>query len=250
MFALDIDEIDDVASRLKLVSRNKRNLYSFRDDDHWKEGKKNIRANLTSYLHEQGMTEPLGQITLVTHLRTFGHIFNPVSFYFIRGIEDQPLCAIAEVANTFNEQKLFVIGSEYFAKSQYREKQSKEFYVSPYSDLDTEFSFILSEPDERLAISINQSQKGKTYFFSSLVGERRELTDWNLLKYTLRFPFITLQIVGAIHWQALKLYFKRIRVRRKAANPELQKGKQVYLRKRHHFIDTAPKHRLKNELSI
>ncbi len=250
MFALDLDELDEVASKLKLISRNRPNVYSFSDDDHWKEGKEDIKSNLKAYLSSQGVSETPGKITLVTHLRTFGHVFNPVSFYFIRSKDDQPICAVAEVANTFNEQKLYLIKAKDFQDDQFEEKLAKEFYVSPYSDLDTEFDFSLREPSRKLAISINQSKDGETYFFSSLVGEERELTDWNLLKYTCRFPLITLQIVLGIHWQALLLYFKGLRVRPKAANPELQTDKRIYIQKRHHQFRTLTDRQLKNELNI
>lgn len=82
-FALDLDELDTVARRFRGISRNRFNLYAFRDDDHLRYGEADVRSNVEAYLRAQGLATPPGRITLLTSLRTLGYIFNPVSFYFV-----------------------------------------------------------------------------------------------------------------------------------------------------------------------
>lgn len=229
MFYLDLDELDAIDKRLRLVSRNHFNAYEYRDSDHHHPRTAPTRENIVSFLQGHDIAEKPGRIMLLTHLRTFGHVFNPVSFYFIDDQAGRPLCAIAEVANTFDEQKLYLIREPGLNGAAWQETQDKRFYVSPYSDLDTQFHFKLRRPADRLALSISQSQDGQPYFFSALAGERQPLTDRALLAYTLRFPLITLKVLGAIHWHALRLYLKRVPVRRKRSHPHLQTDKRPYL---------------------
>ena len=153
-----------------------------------------------------------------------------MSFYFVQDHAGDALCLIAEVANTFNEQKLFLVPKEKLAGGAYRDIHQKHFYISPFSDLDTYIHFNVRPPREELALTINESDGDTPFFYSSLEGRRRSLTQSNLVLYTLLFPLITVKIVAAIHWQALRLFLKKIPVRAKANQPELQKGVRPYLK--------------------
>lgn len=220
MFYLDLDDLNILDKSKHLLGRNRFAPYAFHDSDHHQVENLPIRESIEVFLNENGVHDEIGKIHLLTHLRTWGHVFNPVSFYFVFDNTGEAVCSIAEVGNTFNERKMFLLPSNSNGVSQATER--KEFYVSPFSDLDTSFHFRLSPPQECLRLSINQSKVGKIYFRSALSGTRAKLTDWNLALYALRFPLITLNIVFAIHWQAFVLYLKGIRVRPKAANPHQQ----------------------------
>ena len=230
MFMLDLDELDSLPGKLLLMSRNRFNIYSYRDADHFTQGKLTPRENVEAFLYSNGVKEPVGSISLLTHLRTWGHAFNPVSFYFVEDKENEPLCLVPEVANTFNEQKLYLLKSDKLAGDSYKDTQDKHFYISPFSDLDTRLHFNVKTPGENVSVSINESDTEGAYFFSFLVGQKKDLSNFNLLKYTLLFPFITLSIVWGIHWQALKLFLKKIPVRAKSSSPELQTDVRPYLK--------------------
>jgi len=232
MFYLDLDELEQLDKRIPILGYNRSNFYSLRDSDHFNEGAATLRNNVDNFLEKQGLREQRGKVYLLTHLRTFGHVFNPVSFFFVEDKQGAPLCLIAEVANTFKEQKLFLVSADHCHRGVYRDRQIKQFYISPFSDLDTHIHFNLHIPGERLAVGIHESQNGEGYFHSTLIGEARPLTTAQLLKYTLRFPFITVGIVLGIHWQALRIFLKKIPVRRKSAHPEHQTDIRPYLR--HH----------------
>lgn len=222
MFYLDLDELDKLSDNLKLFSRNRFNIFNFKDSDHLELSKKTTKENLTEYLKKNGITLNNPKIMLMTNLRTFGHIFNPVSFYFVFENE-KPVCSVAEVGNTFGEIKPFLLGTETFSDGQFHLKTTKYFYVSPFTDMDDDFDFRLSVPDEKLSISINTLKKNSRYFVSTLTGEKKKLTDLQLLGYSLRFPFITVKIIAAIHFQALLLWMKKLPYHKKTDHLELQR---------------------------
>lgn len=223
MFYIDLDELDHAVSSVHLMSRNRFNVFNFRDDDHAKLSCNSVKENIVEFLRSKGIHENVGKIFLLTNLRTFGHVFNPVSFYFCYDVQGKPLCAVPEVGNTFKELKLYALGREAFKQDSFRSKAEKYFYVSPFIDLDTMFDFDLRIPDASLDIRIDVYKEGDKLFLSSLTGKRKPLSDLNLLKYTLRIPFVTLKILGLIHFEAAKLYFKKLPYINKSKNPELQK---------------------------
>ena len=129
MFYLDLDEIDFLSKKLPWLSRNRFNVYSFNDADHLQEGAATVKENLLNFISNQSIQGTVGKIFLLTHLRTWGHIFNPVSFYFVEDDQGAPLCMVAEVANTFKEQILYLISKDSMSGGAYRDAQKKYFYI-------------------------------------------------------------------------------------------------------------------------
>jgi len=228
MFYIDLDEIDTIAKKFLLISHNRFNFFNFRDSDHIQlpankpDTTKNIKEQLLGYMASQGVNPAKPRIFLLTHLRTLGHLFNPVSFYFIYD-DDKPLCCIPELGNTFGEMKLFLLNHETLSDNRFLSRIKKYFYVSPFIDHDTYFDFQLSIPGDKLNIRIDDYKDDHRFFISTLTGERKELTNLRLLLYLLRFPFITIQVIGLIHWNALLLWLKKLHFHKKAEFPELQK---------------------------
>lgn len=234
MVCLDLDELDRLNSNLRWFSRNRRNLYEFRDSDHLIHAKgesDNVRSSIQAWLLEQGVPLPKdSRIQLVTLPRVIGYIFNPVSFYFVQSADGIPICALAEVGNTFGELKPFLVPIENYDSGSpstacFRRIAPKEFYVSPFTDLEVCFDFRFRIPGERLEIGINDvTTEGKTLLISALVGTKRPLTDSNLLRVTLQYPLMTLRVILLIHWEALRLWWKRLPWHRKGDQPERQRG--------------------------
>lgn len=225
---LDLDEAEMLHRSLRWFSYNRGNLFSFRDRDHMQFGKGSAKENVLEFLRRNGIDLTGGKVLLVTNVRMLGYVFNPVSFYYCYDAAGNPVCAVPEVGNTFGEQKPYLLRSEDRNERGFRKMMPKLFYVSPFIDLDTSFDFDLGLPGERLYVTINDHQNGKKFFLSSVTGEKKELTDGRLLWYLVRFPFITLQVITLIHWQALKLYLRRLPFRRKHEQPELQQEIAVW----------------------
>ena len=227
MFALDLDEIDAVAARTPFFSRNGANVYAFRDRDHLTlPGLEHagVKANIVAWLRQQGVAFPEGgRIMLVTLPRVFGYVFNPVSFYFCFDTAGQPLCAIAEVGNTFGEMKPYLI-RERTPHGVFWRLTPKHFYVSPFFGLNLTFDFRLRVPGDRLDIHIDDLDGDKRVLLTSLTGRRAPLTAARLAWFTLKYPMVTLKVISLIHAHAVALWLKRVPWHRKADNATNQRG--------------------------
>ncbi|HRJ09732.1 MAG TPA: DUF1365 domain-containing protein [Prosthecobacter sp.] len=221
---LDLDELDAFSESLALFKRNRWSLFSFFDSDHIPKGPASARENILAVMREAGVdTEEVARVRLLTFPRVLGHIFNPVCFYYAYDAEENPVCAVAEVTNTFHEQKPYVLtGMDW--KDRFRLVTPKHFYVSPFSGLDLEFDFKLRLPGEALEIHVDERDDAGLVLLSVLTGKRRELTDASLLACAVKYPLLTLRVVFLIHWHALRLWMKKLAVHRKAADPHLQTG--------------------------
>jgi uncharacterized protein len=223
-FFIDLDELPLLNAKIPLFSHHRWNLYRLLDRDHLHRYEGGIASNVRHYVEEHGYRGTIGRICLLTQVRIAGYVFNPASFYFGYDTEGKPAFVLAEVTNTYREMKMYLIHGEALGKRLIRETLPKEFYISPFSDLDIDLDFRLRFPDEHLSIRIDDQKQGKGFFRADLVGQRRELSNARLIWYLFRYPFLTFAVVFGIHWHALILFCKKVPVRRKAAFPELQKG--------------------------
>ncbi len=222
---LDLDELDHLSAQLKLLKRNKWSLFSFFDSDHLDKGQGTAKENVLQLLAEEGVdVAPIAKVFLLSFPRVLGYIFNPVCFYYCFDAQDRPLCAVAEVTNTYHEQKPYVLRDLDGGGEQWRLTTPKYFYVSPFFNLSLSFDFKLKIPAEHLEIHIDDRDGDSRVLLTTLTGKRRDLTDAGLLACAIKYPLLTLRVIFLIHWQAFKLWLKRLPVHSKAAQPELQRG--------------------------
>ena len=224
MFYLDLDELDQAARNVFLFSHNRRNLYSFCDADHEPAGPAPLKQRVLAHLRQEGVPRrPDTKIMLLTLPRMAGYIFNPISIYYCFAGDGKPFAAVAEVGNTFREIKLYLLRPDTLGTNgTFSLVAPKHFYVSPFSSLQLNFDFRLATPGAKLDIRIDAHDDIKPVLISTLTGRRAELTNRNLAWFTLKYPFITLKVIGLIHWHALKLWLKKIPFYRKTENLALQ----------------------------
>jgi uncharacterized protein len=223
MFCVDLTELPSLSKRLCGFSHNRWNIFSIDDRDHVDLGHLGgIRANFIAWLAEQGVACPDdATIQLLTFPRVLGYGFNPVSFYDVRSNTGEPIIAVAEVVNTFREMKLYAMGHR-TPEGVWERRVAKNFYVSPFSDPGDEFDFKLGDPGASWRVAIDSYAGDERYLLSAIQGERRTLTTGRLLWYGLKYPLLSLKIIGLIHWHALLLWMKRVPFFRKHDRPEAQ----------------------------
>lgn len=225
MFYLDLDELSGLDAGCKFFSNETFNLFSFYQNDHLKDGAVGpLKERLIDRLEQEGVRGPFGKIYLLTYPRVLGYVFNPVSFYFVfsDGPAPRAVAAIAEVGNTFDEMKVYVL-NESDENNNFRLVTTKHFYVSPYGKLDEKFDFILPLPDEALKICVDTlNESGEKILIASLSGKKRPLSDEQMLRFFFMYPLVTLKVIGMIHYHALLLYLKRVPFIAKEKSPHLQ----------------------------
>jgi uncharacterized protein len=204
--ALDLDELDEVDRRIRLISRNRRNVVEFRDADHWPEPASDLRRSVLDHLRAEG-EDPAGwRITLVTNPRVLGYVFNPASFYLCRDRAGVLQVVVVEVHNTPHlERHLYTLRSG-TPGPRFVASMDKDFYVSPFIDMDGRYTVHVQDDPSRLRIAINERQDGAPLLATSLVLERRPLTDRSLLRMLLRHPLSTQRTVGLIYLHAWRLW--------------------------------------------
>lgn len=219
---LDLDELDELDARLRLFTRNRRGLFAFFDRDHIVRDGASAKAGVLEILAARGVdTAAIARVRLLTFPRILGYLFNPVCFYYCFDAQERPVCAVAEVTNTFREQKPYVLTRR--EGEGFRLETPKHFYVSPFFGLDVCFDFQLGLPGERLDIRVDDRDAGQRVLLTRLSGRRRPLTDRHLLVRLFTYPLLTLRVITLIHWHALRLWLKRLHVHRKRDQPELQR---------------------------
>lgn len=194
----------------RLFSRNKRNLFALYDSDHGgapKEGRGAPWAR--SVLEEHGL-EISGKILLLTQPRVLGHVFNPVSFWLCYDTEQVLRVVIAEVTNTFGQRHSYLCHHDDLRAIEPSDKlvARKIFHVSPFQPIEGEYQFRFDIRDDRIGIWIDLTH-AKGGLTATLTGKRAPLTNGAILKSVFRRPFGARRVVVLIHWQALKLWFKR-----------------------------------------
>ena len=212
-FYLDLGELDEAARKLKIFGVNRPNIYSLRDRDHLQYGPRErpIADNVREFLERAGC--PLdegGAIRMLCFPRMLGYTFNPITIYFCFRADGTPQASVVQVGNTFRELKPYLVPLAQNGKCDFEVRVPKEYYVSPFSPVDLDFHFRLHLPDENLRVFIDDYDAEGKVLVSTLTGKRRELTLANLARFTAKFPFITLKVIGLIHWQAFRLWLKGV----------------------------------------
>lgn len=216
--ALDLDELDVVEGALRLLSRNRRNVLEFRDADHWPEPATDLRASVFAHLRSEGEDPSDWQITLVTNPRILGYVFNPASFYLCRDAGGALRVVVVEVHNTHLERHRYTLRQDPSqprrGDDRFRGAMDKDFYVSPFIDMEGQYTVHVHDEPSRLRIAINERQGAAPVLATSLVLVRRPLTDRMLVRMLIRHPLMTQRTMGLIHWHAIKLWRKGVRFQR------------------------------------
>lgn len=211
---LDLDEIGSIAGQLKLFSHNRFNIVSFHDADHGDGSSVALRIQIGELLRTAGMSSEFGRIELLCMPRIFGYGFNPLSVYFCYRSDESLAVIIYEVHNTFGERHNYIIPCKQIAERTVEQRCAKAFFVSPFLEMDMSYSFLVDLPAETVKVSIRAEDGHGPILFASLFGSKQVLSDKSLLRLIIRHPALTVMVVAAIHWHALRMVLKGFRLRR------------------------------------
>ncbi|MDT0619661.1 DUF1365 domain-containing protein [Salinisphaera sp. P385] len=209
---LDLDRLDADLAGLRLLSRNRFNLMSFHDRDHGARDGGDPAAWARARLADMGV-DAGGRVRLLCMPRILGYGFNPISLYYCENAAGALVAVIAEVHNTFGEQHSYVLHNDGGPVDLTRSHdKAKVFHVSPLLERAGRYRFRLVPPGERMALGIRLlADDGSQRIATALSGHRQQLADRNLLALFLRIPVMTVKVTLAIHWQALKIWWRGAR---------------------------------------
>lgn len=225
--AIDLDELPELHERLRLFSYNRPNLFSLHDRDYRDAAATGVRAAALARFAQAGAPAP-ASIQLVTNLRVCGYGFNPVSFFVGYDASGAVAAVIAEVNNTYGGNLPYLLGPSQRLPGKPATQGAKvasfrhtrELFVSPFLHGPASYDFHFDAPPQgaRLAVRMDVHSglhaEGPRVFVAHVEGERRPLTDRALVAAGLRYPLMTAQVIGLIHYQALKLHLARVPYRR------------------------------------
>jgi uncharacterized protein len=211
---IDLDRLD-VADRLsRLFGVNRAALYSFHETDHGDRDGSSLRGYAQRCAAAHGVDLTGGRVLLLCYPRLLGYAFNPLSVYFCYRAEGNLGLVIYEVRNTFGEIHAYAVPIKpgEISAAGIRQSQDKRFYVSPFIEMATRYHFRIAPPGSMVRLRILETDQAGPLLAATFHGRRRALTTGRLLRSFFSLPLVTLKILAAIHWEALRLWSKGVRL--------------------------------------
>ena len=210
MMYLDLDELHTVFAKNRFWSCLKPSLAWFRREDYLP-GDPNLATAVRDRIENEVGYRPTGPIRMLTNLRYFGYIINPItSYYCFDESGEQLQYIVATVTNTpWNEQHSYVLVCDPGRQKQ-RIDFDKKLHVSPFHPMAMSYQWYCNTPDEKLLIHLRNFEESELVFDATVSFKRKQLTPQALNRLLWRYPVMTLKVAFAIYWQALKLFVKKI----------------------------------------
>ncbi len=211
----DLDELPSLDRSLKAFGHNRFGVFSFHDRDHG-DGSGDLRGWVEKTVIEAGYRFRHGRVQVLCMPRVLGHVFNPLSVYFCHDEDGRLQAVLYEVNNTFGERHSYVLPVEANVHP-VRQSCDKAFHVSPFMPMGLRYDFALSPPKQDVAVQVCASDGQGLLLDAVFTGERQALDDAHLMRSLVAYPFMTLKVVAAIHWEAFKLWLSGVPLLTKAS---------------------------------
>lgn len=209
---VDVDQLEELAKGLRVFGANQPGLISIHEKDHGDGG--GLRDWLDRKAAICGLPGRVSRYLMLAYPRILGFVFNPITVYYGLNADDEPVLMIYEVNNTFGQNQTYVLPVGTAREDGLIvQRCDKQLYVSPFNDVAGEYLFHVSPPKEELTVGVALRTGDGPLLRAHFRGTRHPLTDGQLLRALLSFGWMTVNVVAAIHWEALKLWFKGMRLR-------------------------------------
>jgi uncharacterized protein len=211
---IDLDRLTEADRLSRLFGVNRAALYSFHESDHGARDGSPLRAYTQRCATEHGIDLSGGRVLLLCYPRLLGYTFNPLSVYFCYRASGELALLIYEVRNTFGDIHAYVLPVKpgEMSRAGVRQQQDKLFYVSPFIEMAMRYHFRVLPPGERVLLRILETNREGPLLAATFNGSRRRLNTKGLLRAFFALPLVTMKIMAAIHWQALRLWLKGARL--------------------------------------
>lgn len=219
---LDADRLDEAARLTPFFSIGTFNLVSFNPADHGPRDGSSLGDYARRVLREAGVETDGARVMVLCYPRILGYSFNPLTVYFVYGRDDALLGVLYEVRNTFGEWHTYAapVRPGELTEAGLRQERDKIFYVSPFNGLAMRYRFRVRPPGESVALRILETDDGGPLLSATFAGERTDLTSRTLVRTFLALPLMTMKVMAGIHWEALRLYIKGMRLVSRPAPPK------------------------------
>jgi len=229
VFALlvDLDRLPAAGKASRLFGVNRPGLVSFFESDHGPCDGSALRSYVARILLPLGIDLAGGRVLLQCYPRVFGYVFNPLSVYFAYDRTGALAAVVYEVRNTFGERHTYVapVRPGDLTEAGLRQERDKLFYVSPFNGMAMRYRFRVRPPTSDFALRILETDERGPLLAAAFSGRVEPLTTRALVSALIDVPLLTLKVTAGIHWEALKLWIKGMRlVERPAAPPALSYG--------------------------
>jgi len=211
---IDLDRLAEADRQSRLFGVNRAALYSFHEADHGQRDGSSLRAYAQARATECGIDLAGGRVLLLCYPRLLGYTFNPLSVYFCYRADGELALLIYEVRNTFGEIHPYAlpVTSADISDAGVRQQQDKLFYVSPFIEMAMRYHFRVRPPHERVQLRILETDREGPLLSATFNGGHRALKTRELLRAFFALPLVTVKIMAAIHWEALRLWLKGARL--------------------------------------